>query len=218
LERYKVKDIRNEIKIKYDLKQYTKDKSGVNTIEIVNCTFLADEPVIFGTINEDYIKREIEWYDSKSLNVFDIPGGTPQIWKDVSDSTGMINSNYGYLIYSAQNYFQYDNCLNELEKNPDSRRAVMIYNRPSIWNEYNLDGMSDFICTFSTQHFNRNNSLETIVNMRSSDIIFGYRNDFAWFNTVHNRLANDLGIKPGSIFWNAGSAHIYERHFYLIGE
>ena len=36
----------------------------------------------------------------------------------------------------------------ELWSNPDSRRAQMIYNRPSIWVEYNDEGgKSDFICT-----------------------------------------------------------------------
>ena len=53
--------------------------------------------------------------------------------------------------------------------------------------------------------------------MRSNDVIFGYRNDYAWQKWVLEKLANDLGAKPGYIIWQVQNLHIYERHFNLIG-
>lgn len=194
------------------------DKTGSCVIEIMAAHFLADAPAIFGTPNREYIAREIEWYESMSLCVNDIPGETPAIWRQVADSNGMINSNYGHLIWSDDYHNQYDHVRDELRANPCSRRATMIYTRPSIWLEYNTDGRSDFICTNAVQYFVRDGLLHAHVQMRSNDAIYGYKNDWAWQQYVLRMLAEDLDREPGRIWWTVGSLHIYERHFHLIGE
>ena len=216
-----VRKIREQLSEQFGLKNFVQDKSGVKCIELISAGFTASEPAIFGEVNQDYVYRELEWYKSQSLNVNDIPGGPPSIWvacgsKGERSEPGFINSNYGYLIFSKENGNQYDRVKDELRKNPDSRRAVMIYTRPTIWNEYNLDGMSDFICTNSVQYVIRRGRLYGIVQMRSNDAWAGYRNDFAWQRFVLYRLAGDLNVEAGHIFWNAGSLHLYERQFYLV--
>ena len=202
----------------YDLENgiFVRDKSGVKMLEIMNASFIAYEPTIFGTPNEDYIKREIEWYESMSLNVNDIPGGPPAIWQQVSSENGEINSNYGWCIWSDANHAQYDNVVAELQMNPESRRAVMIYTRPTMWNDYNRDGMSDFMCTNTVQYMIRHGRLHALVYMRSNDVVFGYKNDRAWQKYVLDRLCDELGYEPGNIYWNAASLHVYERHFDLV--
>jgi len=75
---------------------------------------------------EKYCKSELEWYDSQSLYVKDIPGKVPKIWENISDKNGKINSNYGWCIYSEENYNQFDNALNELISDKSTRRATMI--------------------------------------------------------------------------------------------
>jgi thymidylate synthase len=185
-------------------------------IEVVGATFEADEETIFGPVNRDYVNRELRWYESQSCNVNDIPGGAPAVWKQVATPAGEINSNYGFLIWSAENGRQYDNVLTELREKPTSRRACMIYTRPTIWKEFNRDGMSDFICTNAVQFFIRDNKLSTVVQMRSNDVWAGYRNDRAWQAHIQSLLANDLGIESGPIIWHAGSLHCYERNFYLV--
>lgn len=199
----------------YESKQYVTDKTGVKTIELVGASFVCDKPAIFGEPNIDYIKRELEWYESESLNVNDLKP-TPQIWQDISDKDGMINSNYGYLIYSAKNGKQFLKVKDELKKNPNSRRAVMIYTRPTMHEEYNVNGMSDFICTNAVQYLIRDNKLHAVVQMRSNDVVFGYRNDYAWQRYVLEFLADELRIDYGDITWQVGSLHVYERHFKFI--
>lgn len=209
-------DIRLEFAQRYIDKKFVNDKSGSRMLEIIGANFIADKDSIFGKVNHDYVKRELEWYESQSLYVKDIPGQIPKIWEQVACKNGKINSNYGYLIWSKQNNEQYQHVVEELKKNVDSRRAIMIYTRPSIWNEYNQDGRSDFICTNAVQYLIRDNKLHAIVSMRSNDTIFGYRNDWHWQNYVLNKLANDLNIEPGDIYWNVGSLHVYEAQFYLV--
>jgi thymidylate synthase len=220
--RNSVNDIRTEFKILLNKEKFVQDKSGSKVIEILNANFVADESAIFGKPNEEYIARELQWYNSMSRNVNDIPGKVPVIWKQVATPEGLINSNYGWAIYSSENSTQFTSCLDTLVKDISSRRATMIYNRPSMQYDYNKDGMSDFMCTFATQHFVRNGQLNTVVSMRSNDAIFGFPNDFAWFKHVHEQLLvglnNRLGTAygTGKIYWNAGSLHVYSRHFSLI--
>ena len=197
----------------------TTDKTGVKCIEMIGASFEADEPAIFGSPNIEYIQREISWYESQSLNINDIYGdqrSPPEAWFFAANSEGVINSNYGYLIYSEENGYQYDNVLAELKANPNSRRATMIYNRPEIWSEYNLDGMSDYICTNSVAYYIRNGRLDCCVQMRSNDVVYGYKNDYAWQQYVLHTLATDLDLDVGTMIWQVQNLHVYERHFDLV--
>lgn len=217
-----VKDIREIFKNLYKNQEFIVDKSGVKTLEIIGDSYYADEDVIFGTLNEDYANRELKWYLSESLNVNDIPGGAPTIWKQVSSKDGLINSNYGWCIFSNDNYYQYANALTELKKYTDSRRALMIYTRPEMWYDYNKDRMSDFMCTSTVHVLIRNDTLIYIVNQRSCDAVYGYKNDMFWHRYVYDRLFKDLSecynLKRSPIIHQVGSLHIYERHFKFLEE
>lgn len=204
------------------------DKTGVKTVEILGLRLELNplQPMLnFYNIRkspEKYIQKEIEWYDSQDLCVKDI-GQHAKLWLDVctKDDKQTVNSNYGYLIYSKENFNQYENTLKELIKNSFSRRAIMIYNRPSMHYEYNENGRSDFICTLAQQFFIRDNKLVSIVEMRSTDMMYGFFSDFPWFSTVQSRLLKDLqntytDLKMGKLIWISNSGHLYEKHFSLI--
>lgn len=213
---YTVGNVRRMLAEKLKNEDFVIDKTGVKTVEILNASFVATEPAIFGTVNQEYVQRELDWYRSMSLNVNDIPGGPPAIWKMVATPEGLINSNYGWCIYSEENGDQYLNVVEQLRFNPDSRRATMIYNRPSMHDDYNKGGMSDFMCTNAVQYVIRNGKVHALVYMRSNDAVFGYKNDFAWQEHVLKCVCEDLNLPMGEIYWNVASLHVYERHFNLI--
>ena len=62
--------------------------------------------------------------------------------------------------------------------------------------------------------------------MRSNDVIFGYKNDYAWQKFVLDQLSYDLtmskersfdsSILSGDIYWQVQNLHVYERHFDLV--
>ena len=215
-------DIRNELIRLYKANEFRIGKYG-KTVEIQNAHFLADKDWIIRKPNYDYAKREIEWYESQSLYVKDIPGDTPKIWQACADKDGKINSNYGWCIFSDENGSQYDHCLNRLLDDHHTREACMIYTRPSMQVDCNSNGMHDFMCTYSTQAFlNPINEfgydLDYTVFMRSNDSVYGFCNDVIWAKHVRDKLVADLNkcgltVFPGKIIWNAGSLHVYERHF-----
>ena len=212
-----------------DKEDFVMDRSGQKTIELIGASFFADQPVIFGTPNESYIEIEKAWYESQSTNVNWIPEtynrNVPEAWKASANQFGEINSNYGHLIYSDKYHHQYGQVLDELLANPDGRRASMIYIRPSIWMEYNEDGKNDFICTNAVTYYIRDNCLQSVVQMRSNDVVFGYKNDYAWQLYVLEQMVKDYNdcksegtpeLKVGDIVWQVQNLHVYERHFHLV--
>jgi len=224
-------DIKNELIRKYKAGEFRLLYNGtVKTVEIQNAHFVCDKDWIIREPNYEYAQREIEWYKSQSLYVEDIPGKTPKIWEDCADVEGKINSNYGWCIWSNENGNQYKSCLRTLVKDPHSRQAVMLYTRPSMQKDANENGKHDFMCTYSVQCFlndlgcNQGYLLKYIVYMRSSDAVFGYDNDILWHKYVQEQLANDLKDKLNCVVncepieWNAGSLHVYERHFKFLEE
>jgi thymidylate synthase len=208
---------------------YTIDRTGAKTIELIGASFIADEPAIFGVPNEEYIDAEIEWYETQSTNINtlkEIYGKSPAAWQYSANQHGEINSNYGTLIYSPQYYSQYENVLSELLENPDGRRATCVYNRPSIWIDFEADGKNDFICTNAVTYYIRDGLLHAVVQMRSNDVVYGYRNDYAWQRYVMEKLCWDFNhedrydqgrmIEPGMMVWQVQNLHVYERHFNLV--
>jgi thymidylate synthase len=218
-----VSDIRQVLKDKLSTEDFVVDKTRVKMVEILNANFIADKDIIFGNHSPNWYKRELNWYRSQSLNVNDIEEPIPEIWKQVADKDGFINSNYGWMIFSTENINQYLHCLAALIEHKDTRRGEMIYTRPSMQTDFNLNGRSDFCCCQFTQHLIRNDVLTLHSFWRSSDLIHGYKSDYQWMKFVHEKLYDDLletypDLELGPIYWNAGSAHIYEYHFHLIGD
>lgn len=197
------------------------------TLEIQDASFLVDKPWIVKEPNYEYAANEIKWYESLSLNVNDIPNKVPEMWKACATEDGFINSNYGWAIFSDENFNQFDSCLNMLLIDNHTREAVMIYDRPSMQVEYNKNGMHDFMCCQYVQYFiNKRGSscfLDCIANFRSNDAVFGFNNDALWMKHVQRMLADKFNeksstvkVNPGNLYWHAGSLHIYQRHFKFL--
>lgn len=212
----------NNIRLKL-LKLYRSNTLTENgTLELVGESFIADEPAVFGTVNEDYVRRELNWYNSESRNVHDIEIPVPKLWLKVCGSDGLVNSNYGWCIYSSENGDQYKSVLSTLLKDKHSRQGMMIYTRPSMHVDATSFGKKDFICTNTVQALIRNNKLDLVVNMRSNDAVYGYKNDLAWQKNVQKLLVQELkqtyeSLEEGTIYWQTGSFHVYQHHFYLLG-
>ena len=232
----KVNDIRHMFAKQYGHIKYLQKLKNYNTLALVGACFHADEDTIFGDPNTQYIKDEIAWYESQSTNIYDLREDPPKAWINTANKKGEINSNYGKLIYSKEYYLQFLSVVNELIKDPESRRAVMIYNRPSMWHEYNEDGKNDFICTNAVSYsISRSpsgfeNILNIVVQMRSNDIVLGYKNDLAWQKHVGIKICENINevikgssldmfyVKPGKIIWQVQNLHMYKRDYPILSD
>ena len=227
---YGVEDIREFFIGELADEAFTIDKTGQKTIELIGANFLATEPAIFGKPVQSYIDAELAWYESGSTNIYDIHGKgqtPPAAWEYAADAHGNINSNYGHLVLSDKYGNQFERAFEELWNNPDSRRAQMIYNRPSIWHEFDENGKSDFICTNAQTFYIRDGVLMMVSQMRSNDVVFGYKNDYAWAQYLMDKFVKEWNqaaawfgknepIEKGMLMWQVMNLHVYERHFDLV--
>lgn len=179
--------------------------------------------MVFGTVkktNTEYVKKELEWYLSECLNINPLMADV-KVWKKVANAQGHINSNYGWAIHSSENGNQYGNCLQRLLDNPHTKRGVMIYTRPSMWEDCKREGINDFMCTDGVQCQIVRNRLIYIVKQRSCELIYGLFNDLAWHQYVYGQLLGDLRAKhkytqSGIILYYPFNLHVHEKHFDLV--
>jgi len=150
--------------------------------------------------------------------------------KDFSDNGTTLNSAYGYrvktestVVYypdlsSADYVSQWLACKNELMRDKDSRRAILIINRAEDNVIAATVGSKDVPCTLSLQFFIRNNKLYLHTSMRSNDAFWGLTYDLFSFTLLQECLMLELNeagmnLTLGSYSHTAGSLHIYDRHF-----
>ena len=189
--------------------------------EVINavCQFRADGGIIEGT-SKSYIQHELDWYESQDLCIIGHKGiENNPIWKQCATKDGMVNSNYGWCIWSKENYRQYEKAREYLINNKNTKQAIMVYSRPEIQIHHHdlVHAKRDMICTIYVDCLIRDNKLIYIVHMRSNDVWYGMRNDLAWHLHVYDNLYNDLikhypDLIKGQIIWNADSLHLYARN------
>jgi thymidylate synthase len=114
--------------------------------------------------------------------------------------------------YSPQLLEQIRYVINTLQKDNDSRQAVITLWRP------NPGESKDIPCTISFDFKIRNCRLNMHATMRSNDAIWGNNYDVPSFCLLQIAIAGILGIRPGFLYLAAHSYHVYEKHFELMSE
>ena len=166
-----------------------------------------------------YMIAELLWYISGEQSTEWIANYS-SFWRDISDDGKTANSAYGARIFKPHfciadsSLIQWVYIVNELRKDPDSRRAVIHIRSP--WDSVNAK--LDMPCTLALQFFIRDGALHQIVNMRSSDLILGIAYDVPAFTFFQEMLALELGVELGTYTHISNSLHIYERHFKMVEE
>ena len=170
-----------------------------------------------------YAELEWEWYKSGS-NRIDYAPLIKKIWSQFSDDGETVNSAYGYQmfrkLFDKFPYCQVDYVVEKLRLDKDSRQAVININVPEHKENFHT---KDFPCTLSIQFLIRENELIMIVNMRSNDIFYGFRNDVYCFGELHKLILKDLQfyykhLRIGQYYHNAASLHLYEPEWPKVRE
>jgi thymidylate synthase len=153
-----------------------------------------------------YLAAELFWY-FKNRNDSDFISCWSSFWNNIKNDDDTVNSAYGYRLRKHCGD-QWRFVVDELKRDPSSRRAVLHIK------DANDNGQAkDTPCTLSLQFFVRENRLHLITNMRSNDVIFGLGYDLPFFTILQEMMANELGVPLGRYYHNAGSLHIYKRHY-----
>ncbi|MBR3352970.1 MAG: thymidylate synthase [Erysipelotrichaceae bacterium] len=199
-------------------KAYTIKKFGV-----VNRYDLREEfPAL--TLRKTALKSamdEVLWiYQRKSNNIHDLK---PHIWDEWADEEGSIGTCYGYVIGQKDSrngnvMDQMDFVLNEIKKNPYSRRIITNMFIPQY-----LDGGHLEPCAYSmtynvTKDKDGNKVLNAVLNQRSQDILAANNWNVVQYSLLLMMVAQVSGMIAGELIHVIADAHIYDRHVEIIKE
>lgn len=189
---------------------------GFKTLEIMNYSITIDPRYPLTSFNArelnlSYAAAELWWYlrgNRYDLSICDYGS----MWKSLIQEDGGLNSNYGQTIFNLDDQFGW--VVEELIRDQDSRRAVMIIGDKS----YLSEKVNDQRCCQFIQYCIRDNELHCYANFRSSDAIWGFTNDtftlVEIMKYVYVQLAMFIpNLKLGTYTHNAISFHVYERHW-----
>ena len=164
----------------------------------VSMTFVVAEPLAEPMISKCFIggPKELEQYRQEMLDGildFEIACG-----------------NWTYT-YHDRYQDQVPFIIDELKRNPSSRRAVM-----TIRDKEADMGSEDPACLQHIQYFVRDGKLDCVVLFRSNDACkAAFMNAFALI-FLQKRIAGELGLPVGTYTHRANSYHCYEKDFPLL--
>ena len=178
--------------------------------EILNAVTVIEDPTRnivqsdIRKLNLRYMIGEMLWYLSANNNLSEIQKYT-KAWDRMSEDGITVNSNYGHKIHKFYGFDQWEFIRDMLQKDPNSRQAVIHIKDPGIHPK-------DTPCTVCLQFFIRDNKLHLTTYMRSNDVWMGFPYDVFTFTCFQIRMAMELGVDIGEYTHIAGSLHLYERY------
>lgn len=197
-------------KVCKDLLQKGEKVNG--TTEINNYTFTIEDinnniiTLKSRNISIPYLTAEMLWYWT-GRNDVNFIGKFASLWKKISDDEKTNNSAYGYLLKEKYGFNQIEKIIELLQKDPNTRRAVININVPNK----NVIETKDEPCTICLQFYIRNNKLCCTGIMRSNDVYFGLTYDIVYFTQLQKYIAKKLNIDTGSYTHFATSMHFYDK-------
>lgn len=204
-------------------------RTGNRVLYSVN--WIADRDSMIGQVNADWVRRELDWFNSGSDKLEDMEGPVPKLFQACAGDDGKVNSAYGHILFAPRVYNSQTNTIESLysrvldaftEQGLGTRHAVAIISDRDVHVLAHKNGRNDFICTNALNFMvDEDNRLHIIAQMRSMDAVFGYRADYSMWDEVMNRLLDALNlvypeVTRGNITFQVANLHVYPRHFELL--
>jgi len=109
--------------------------------------------------------------------------------------------------YDGQGVNQVQWVVDELKRNPGTRRAVM-----SAWNPADLPKMTLPPCHILAQFWIGKKGLSCHMYQRSADIGLGVPFNIASYSALTHVIAKSVGVPPNELVMSFGDCHVYEGH------
>lgn len=180
---------------------------GQQTRELMNVTLRVDDPYIVPIMLKGRrlgafttAVEALQLVGMTSVPEF-VASGAPT-FRPYMDG-GIFHGAYGMRIYG-----RLDALVNQLQKDPDTRQAVLTIfdSRQDLGAE-----VHDVPCTLSLQYFVRDGALCARTSMRSNDAWLGLPYDLTQFIALQGAVAKALDLPMGWYSHSVGSLHLYER-------
>lgn len=156
---------------------------------------------------------ELIWFLKGESNIQFLKENQVRIWDSWADERGDLGPVYGVQWRSwkgadGQTHDQIQEVLEEIKKNPNSRRLII-----SAWNVGEIDKMALPPCHTMFQFYIADGRLSCQLYQRSADLFIGVPFNIASYALLTMMIAQVTGYKPGDFVHTFGDAHIYHNHF-----
>ena len=159
------------------------------------------------------IVHELLWFLQGDTNIAYLKANKVRIWDEWADTNGDLGPVYGkqWRSWATPEGGEIDQMrwlLDEIQRNPDSRRLVV-----SAWNVADLPKMALMPCHNLFQFYVVNGKLSCQLYQRSGDIFLGVPFNIASYALLTHMVAQASGLQVGDFVHTLGDAHLYSNHF-----
>jgi thymidylate synthase len=193
------------------------DRTGTGTLSIFGAQLRFDlnEGFPLLTTKKVHLKsiiHELLWFLKGETNVRYLRENGVSIWDEWADENGELGPVYGYQWRSwpapdGRHIDQMNQVLEELRRNPDSRRMIV-----SAWNVADLDRMALMPCHAFFQFYVADGRLSCQLYQRSADVFLGVPFNIASYALLTMMVAQVAELRLGEFVHTFGDTHLYLNH------
>src|SRR5215203_1149606 len=159
------------------------------------------------------IIHELLWFLKGQTNIAYLKENGVSIWNEWANENGELGPVYGkqwrsWEGASGETIDQVTDVINQVKKNPDSRRLIV-----SAWNVADLPKMALMPCHVLFQFYVANGKLSCQLYQRSADVFLGVPFNIASYALLTIMIAQVCDLEPGEFVHTFGDVHLYNNHF-----
>jgi len=193
------------------------DRTGTGTLSVFGPQLRFDlregfPLVTTKKIHTKSVVYELLWFLRGDTNVAWLREHGVTIWDEWADARGELGPVYGkqwrsWLAADGQTIDQISQAVEQLRRNPDSRRIMV-----SAWNVGELDRMKLMPCHALFQFYVADGRLSCQLYQRSADVFLGVPFNIASYALLTHMFAQQCELEPGELIWTGGDTHLYLNH------
>ena len=155
---------------------------------------------------------ELLWFLKGETNIQYLKEHGVSIWDEWADENGELGPVYGkqwrnWLGGDGRTIDQITEVINQIKKNPDSRRLIV-----NAWNVAELPKMALMPCHVLFQFYVAEGKLSCQLYQRSADVFLGVPFNIASYALLTMMIAQACDLEPGEFIHTFGDVHIYNNH------
>jgi thymidylate synthase len=194
------------------------DRTGTGTVSVFGyqMRFNLQEGFPLVTTKKVHTKsiiHELLWFLKGDTNIKYLKDNGVTIWDEWADENGNLGPVYGYQwrswpSASGDHIDQISQLIDQIKKNPDSRRLLV-----NAWNVSEISKMKLPPCHILFQFYVADGKLSCQLYQRSADLFLGVPFNIASYALLTHMVAQVCDLEVGEFIHTLGDAHIYSNHF-----
>ncbi len=212
-----MKQYHDLLRLVLDHGKFKSDRTGTGTYSVFGAQARFDLrkgfPVL--TTKKLHLKSiiyELLWFLRGETNVKYLNEHGVTIWDEWADENGDLGRIYGaqwsdWRTPEGRSINQVDQVIEQIKKNPDSRRHIV-----SAWNVGEIDKMNLAPCHALFQFYVVDGELSCQLYQRSADLFLGVPFNIASYALLTLMVAQVCDLKAGEFIHTFGDLHLYANH------